>query len=155
MNGTIDQVAGFFLVSRSTVERWMVARPPVISFWREGRNVMFGEDAIIDLYLKKRLNADRVPLGQARELARNEWRQFLKSPLPKEGEEVERLTALEHRLAQIERQLGIYGSEVMVTAGNGNAETSRSAEFRNNSRPAGSMPAAASFSITDGHNGGH
>jgi hypothetical protein len=109
---------------------------------------MFGEEAVIDLYLKRRLNADRVAFGQAREVARSEWREFLgvekiSRPHDESRPGAERLSRIEGRLERIEAQLGIFnGSEVRVTAGN--AETSGSGEFCCNiSHSAGSMPAAA------------
>src|SRR5437868_5306094 len=48
INGTIDDVASLFRVSVRTVQDWKKER--IIRAWSEGRNVIFDEEAVLDMY---------------------------------------------------------------------------------------------------------
>ncbi len=75
--GTIADVAAFFRVSIRTVAEWKAERPPRLAFWQEGRNVCFGEEAVIDLRARMTMSEGRRSLEEAREIARREWREHL------------------------------------------------------------------------------
>ena len=74
-NGTVEDAASFFRVSIRTVWRWVKERR--LSYWHEGRNLVFGEEAIIDFRLANFVTARGVTTGQAREIIRREWRGHL------------------------------------------------------------------------------
>lgn len=74
-NGTIEDVMSFFRVSRRTVWRWIEERR--ISYWHQGRNLAFGEEAVIEFRLSNLVRAAGSNAAQARESARREWREHL------------------------------------------------------------------------------
>lgn len=78
VNGTIAEVASFFRVSERTVNEWKSESPPAIAFWQYGRNIIFGEEAIVDCYEKRYMSARGMQPGEIREIARKEWREHLK-----------------------------------------------------------------------------
>ena len=78
LSGDVMDVASFFCVSARTVLDWNKEKPPRITFFQDGRNICYGEEAVIEYRVKKTLNARRVLPGEAEEVARREWREHLK-----------------------------------------------------------------------------
>jgi hypothetical protein len=95
--GTIADVAAFFRVSVRTVAEWKAERPPRLAFWQEGRNVCFGEEAVIDLRARMTMSEGRRSLDEARETARREWREHLAVRRP-ESDLLKRVLRLEQLL---------------------------------------------------------
>jgi len=78
VNGTLRDVAAFFRVSERTVKRWIKQTPPVIAVWRQGRHLMFGEEAVLEAATAGYLAARRLNPGEAKEIARRQWREHLR-----------------------------------------------------------------------------
>ena len=75
--GTCEDVAAFFRVSVRTVQNWISTPKPLLTFWREGRNLCFGEDAVVELRVKFVVMSRAYAVGEAEEIARREWRNLL------------------------------------------------------------------------------
>ncbi len=108
INGTIDDAAAFFRVSRPTVERWLAESPPVLGHWKIGRNVTIGEEHAVELWLDRERIARRLLPADAQERARKLWRNHIlartkgvaaASPTASLGEVFEALTS---RVARLE-----------------------------------------------------
>jgi len=65
----------FFRVSRRTVWRWIADRR--LTYWHQGRNLVFGEEAIIAFRLANLVRAAGTSAAQAKESVRREWREHL------------------------------------------------------------------------------
>jgi hypothetical protein len=77
VNGTFEDVIAFFRISERTGRRWLKERPPRLAYWRQGRNQVFGEDAVVELKAESYVTSRRMAPGEAREIARREWREHL------------------------------------------------------------------------------
>ncbi len=98
LNGTIADVASFFRVSVRSVQQWQKLKK--IGFWKDGRNVIFGEESIVELRAAGYVASRRLEPGEASARARREWREHLK--IRRSEETAERLSIVEDRLAQLE-----------------------------------------------------
>lgn len=107
-NGSFEDMIAFFGICAREGRRWTAAGQAEISFWRCGRKLLFGEDAIVEKYAKGLVAERRMAPGEARELARAQWRQHLQArPLagrPPFGSEMQELRA---RVERIERLLNL------------------------------------------------
>ncbi len=75
--GTVEDVAAFFRVSVRTVQNWIANPKPRLTFWREGRNLCFGEAAVVELRVKFLIASRAYAAGEPEEIARREWRDLL------------------------------------------------------------------------------
>lgn len=98
INGTIDDVASFFRVSVRTAQHWKKER--IIRAWSEGRNVIFDEEAVLDLYESRCTTARRMEPGELREIGRREWRSHLEVRNGECG-----LRSLEQQMAILNREV--------------------------------------------------
>ena len=77
LSGSIEDVATFFGVRRTTLHEWMKESPPRVSFWRDGRMIVFGEEAVIRYRAERTLASRKLNPGEGLEIARREWREHL------------------------------------------------------------------------------
>lgn len=103
----------FFGISPREGRRWTQAGKAEISFWRHGRKLMFGEEGIVERRAKGHVAARRMAPGEARELARSEWRQHLAA---RRQEPQGRLDALTARVERLERLLHLEPKNEEVAA---------------------------------------
>ncbi len=75
VNGTINEVADFFRVSIRTVHVWKDARR--LPYWQEGRNLVFGEESVLDFWESGYVASRRMEPGETREIGRVQWRACL------------------------------------------------------------------------------
>jgi len=75
VSGTLQDVMTFFQVGERTMTDWNGRR--LIPFFRCGRNLMYGEEGVTDHYAKYFLAGRRLEPGEAKEIARREWRAHL------------------------------------------------------------------------------
>lgn len=75
--GSVEDVAAFFGVSVRTVQNWRAANPPVIGSWQEGRNIRFGEDDVVKLWVERHIERAGYKPGEALEIARRQWHDHL------------------------------------------------------------------------------
>lgn len=78
LTGTLEEVAAFFRVSIRTLHEWKEQTPPAIGHWQLGRNICFGEEDVIDAWVKRHRPAAGINLSDALESARRQWREHLK-----------------------------------------------------------------------------
>jgi len=109
-NGTFDDMITFFGISEREGRRWTAAGQAEIGFWRCGRKLLFGEEAIVEKLAKSHVAERRLAPGEARELARAQWRQHLAARAnPVSGpSDLEQLRA---RVERIERLLHLERRE--------------------------------------------
>jgi phage terminase Nu1 subunit (DNA packaging protein) len=100
INGTIEELASFFRVSVRTVQAWKNATPPVITYWQIGRNVMFPEESVIELKVKRSRYSRAMKPGEAQDVARREWREHLK--LCRADQLAYQIADLQNRLSVLE-----------------------------------------------------
>ncbi len=74
-SGTVADVAAFFRVSPQTVNLWRAEQR--IGFWQEGRNVCFGEDAVVEFWVKRCQSNGKSTPAERTELVRLAWRAHL------------------------------------------------------------------------------
>ncbi len=101
-NGTIEEVAAFFRVSVRTIHEWKAANPPKIGNWSMGRNVSFGEDDVVAVWVRHHRRGSAGRPGDGEAMARTLWRRHLElvradEILPRLDEVVKRLQVLEKR----------------------------------------------------------
>lgn len=107
-NGTYEDVAAFFRRSTRTIQEWKSANPPVIGHFTEGKNVCFGEEDVIDLWVRMHADARGLKPGEAQEVARRQWRAHMKiryedTALRREFEQLkERVDALNAKVVALE-----------------------------------------------------
>lgn len=74
-SGTLQDVATFFRRSARTVHQW--TKEKRIAFWQVDQKLMFGEEAILDLWESGYVAARRMSPGETREIGRMQWRAHL------------------------------------------------------------------------------
>lgn len=107
MNGTFEDMISFFGISAREGRRWTKAGQSEIGFWRCGRKLIFGEEAIVEKRAKGYVAARRLAPGEARELARAEWRRHLEARRQDLAVGHDGLADLEKRVERIERALNL------------------------------------------------
>ena len=108
-NGTIEDVATFFTKDVQTIARWMKESPPFIGHWKHGRNIVFGEDHVVECWIKCEVQAERLRVDghtypTADESARRAWREHLR--IRQTADEVDVLRA---RIDDQEKQINHLG----------------------------------------------
>lgn len=103
--GVIQEVASFFRVSERTVWRWV--KDGRLACWRDGRNVVFGEESVIALRVAYTVHAKELglrlkPAGAPREIAQREWRAHLQLQQEQSAE----LQLLSQRVSRLEERAG-------------------------------------------------
>ncbi len=75
LNGTFEDMISFFGISPREGRRWTQSGAAEISFWREGRKLVFGEEGIVEKRARGYAADRRLEPDEAREIARREWRE--------------------------------------------------------------------------------
>lgn len=75
LNGTYEDVASFFATTTQTVGEWK--RDGKIGFWQEGRNVVFGEEHVVEYWVKHSKEARGLKPGEAADECRRKWEKHL------------------------------------------------------------------------------
>jgi hypothetical protein len=112
-SGTPDEAAAFFRVDRQTIYIWMSDQDPKthlpkdieLAHWKEGRNIMIDEEAIVARYVQRYRAAGAMTPAQIGEQGRKLWLNHLKVV---QGEYFwqelckwqKRLESLEHKLKE-------------------------------------------------------
>lgn len=76
-NGSFEDMISFFGISAREGRRWTAAGQAEISFWRQGRKLIFGEEGIVEKRAKGHVAERRLAPGEAKDIARAQWRQHL------------------------------------------------------------------------------
>lgn len=105
LNGTAAEVAAFFRVSERTVYEWRANKE--IGFWQHGRNITFGEENVIEMYIKQHSGVRGYRPGELEELTRKQWREHLRLVrtdmiMPTLSDALRRLAALELKLGAVD-----------------------------------------------------
>ena len=105
VNGSLADVAAFFLISERELKRRNKLERPWIGFWRDGKRNVYGEEDVIRKKAELYVSDHRMAPGEALELARREWRNHLQL---RAGDAVfQELKAVERRLAAVERLMAL------------------------------------------------
>jgi hypothetical protein len=122
-NGTMAQVAAFFCVDVQTVAVWKSSIHPKtgerkdveLGHWQEGRKVVIGEDDVVDLWVRRHVNAGGLAPGELEAKARRAWRCFRTG-----RDEAKELAEVRARLARIEEKIfGVAAASVKASGRSG------------------------------------
>lgn len=115
VNGSLADVAAFFLMSERELKRRNKQEPPWIAFWKDGNRNVYGEEDVVRKKSERYVSDRRMQPGEAAELARREWHSHLQL---RAGDAVfQELKAVQRRLEDLEASVQSLKSNVQSPGG--------------------------------------